>query len=154
MKDFKSPSQTIFYSLEKTIKLYRRFAQTEINAKYKDITLDQALILISIDLNPELSLSEISKIFFKDNASITRIIECLVMAKYLQRSIDQKDKRTFDLKITLKGKESLKGLKTIIASNRKKALKGLTAKDLKLLEDILCKVKSNFTNMRHLKNAR
>jgi len=99
LKDFKSPSQTIFYSLEKTIKLYRRFAQTEINAKYKDITLDQALILISIDLNPELSLSEISKIFFKDNASITRIIECLVMAKYLQRSIDQKDKRTFDLKI-------------------------------------------------------
>ena len=38
-------TKTIFYTIERTIKEYRKFAQNNISSKALDITVDQALIL-------------------------------------------------------------------------------------------------------------
>ena len=68
----------LFYTLEKSIKVYRKYAQTLIANAGFDITIDQWLVLKSLQENSHLSQNEIADLVFKDMASITRIIELLV----------------------------------------------------------------------------
>ena len=140
---FKLPSQTIFYQIEKSIKEYRRFAQQSINQKIKGLTLDQALLLISINDNPKMSLTEQSQLLFKESSSITRMIESLVQKEYISRNINGDDKRKFDLIVTTKGEETLKLLTTIIESNRAKALQAISKSDLDQLGGTLSKIITN-----------
>lgn len=142
-KMFKLPSQTIFYSIEKTIKEYRRFAQRNLNKTIENITIDQALLLIFKKNYPELSQNELSELMFKDNASVTRMIELMTKKDYLERSINKQDRRKFNLNITDNGEKILTDLNTIILSNRKSALRGISNSEITQLKNTLDKIINN-----------
>ena len=142
-KMFKLPSQTIFYTIEKTIKEYRRFAQRNLNKTIENITVDQALLLIFQNNYPELSQNELGELMFKDNASVTRMIELMVKKDYLERSINKQDRRKYNLNITDKGKKILTDLNTIILSNRKSALRGISNSEITQLKNTLNKIINN-----------
>src|ERR1041385_8003618 len=110
--------EVIFYTLEKSIKSYRQFAQKRIKEAGYDITVDQWLVLKTLNDNSEITQQQVGEIVFKDYASITRIIELLVQKKYVSRSSHLRDRRRFFLSITAAGKELLKGLQPIITGNR------------------------------------
>ena len=59
-------NDVIFYVLEKTIKRYRQFAQSNIDRAGLDITIDQWLILNVIQEMPTLGQQEIAERVFKD----------------------------------------------------------------------------------------
>ena len=81
-----NPQQTIFYRIEQAIKTYRKYAQQQISAEQSGITVDQLLILAMLEANPELAQKELAEQLFKDQASITRMIELLVQRGF-SRSI-------------------------------------------------------------------
>lgn len=135
--------QIIFYSLEKSIKLYRQFAQKSIEKKGLDITIDQWLVLKTIEDNADITQLQIAINVFKDYASITRIIEILVTKTFLERNFHSVDRRRFELRITKLGLEILKRLTPIIESNRKQALNGITKSEIKLLKKTLNKITEN-----------
>ncbi|MBK6355059.1 MAG: MarR family transcriptional regulator [Saprospiraceae bacterium] len=135
--------QIIFYSVEKSIKSYRQFAQKCIDKKGLDITIDQWLVLKTIENNAGMTQQQIAINVFKDYASITRIIEILVTKKYLERNFHSVDRRRFDLSITKLGFEMLKRLTPIIESNRKQALNGITKSEIELLKNVLNKITEN-----------
>lgn len=135
--------QIIFYSLEKSIKSYRQFAQKSIEKKGLDITIDQWLVLKTIENNAGMTQQQIAINAFKDYASITRIIEILVTKKFLERNFHSVDRRRFDLRITKLGLEILKRLTPIIESNRKQALNGITKAETELLKKVLTKITEN-----------
>ncbi len=110
------PQQTIFYSIENAIKTYRKFAQKHLSDVVAGITVDQMLILTVLEENPTMAQNEMAALLFKDYASITRMIELLVKNEYLSRTINESDRRKFVLKISGKGKTTLKKLKPIIFS--------------------------------------
>ena len=139
------PSETIFHVIESTIKEYRKFAQKNISAQIKDMTIDQGLVLLFLNEHPDLSQKEIAKLVFKDNASMTRMINTMVQKKYLKRSMNNEDRRRYKIEITDKGKEVLEILPPIIHNNRSSSLKGITKNELKQLETILDKIRSNYT---------
>lgn len=145
MNNIIQPQFTVLYTVEKTIKEYRKFCQTNISYAIKDITVDQALVLLFIDKNPEMSQSELSRLVFKDYASITRIIELMVKKGYLSREVNPKDRRRSILSITKKGKGAIKSLEPIILYNREMALKGLEIKQLKELQKSLDTIIANCT---------
>jgi DNA-binding MarR family transcriptional regulator len=140
---FKLPSQTIFYTIEKTIKEYRRFAQRNLNKTIENITIDQALLLIFKNNYPELSQNELGELMFKDNASVTRMIELMAKKDYLERSINKQDRRKYNLNITDNGKKILTDLNTIILSNRKSALRGISNSEITQLKNTLNKIINN-----------
>lgn len=142
-KMFKLPSQTIFYTIEKTIKEYRRFAQRNLNKTIENITIDQALLLIFKNNYPELSQNELGELMFKDNASVTRMIELMAKKDYLERSINKQDRRKYNLNITDKGEKILTDLNTIILSNRKSALRGISNSEITQLKNTLNKIINN-----------
>ncbi|MCC7027339.1 MAG: MarR family transcriptional regulator [Saprospiraceae bacterium] len=135
--------QIIFYSLEKSIKSYRQFAQKSIEKKGLDITIDQWLVLKTIEDNADITQLQIAINVFKDYASITRIIEILVTKTFLERNFHSVDRRRFELRITKLGLEILKRLTPIIESNRKQALNGITKSEIKLLKKTLNKITEN-----------
>src|ERR1700742_1409145 len=89
--------QIFFYSLEKTIKSYRQFAQRNMLKQGFDLTIDQWLVLKSIIDKPGATQNEIAEDVFKDFASVTRIIDLLVKKGYLSREMHPEDRRRFKL---------------------------------------------------------
>ncbi|MEM1337569.1 MAG: MarR family transcriptional regulator [Bacteroidota bacterium] len=142
---FSLSSETIFHVIESTIKEYRKFAQRNISEKIKDITIDQGMVLLFLNKYPKLTQKEIAKLVFKDNASMTRMINTMVRKKYLKRSMNSEDRRRYKIEITDRGNEILKTLPHIIHSNRKSSLQGITKNERNQLEIILGKIIANCT---------
>lgn len=136
----KNPTGTVLYTIEQTIKEYRKICQKNIDKIVNDITVDQCLVLIMLNENLKISQIEIAKLIFKDNASVTRIIELMVKKDYLTRETDELDKRKSKLIITEKGKKTIVLLTPIIKLNRKTALNGLSLDEIELLDKILNKI--------------
>jgi MarR family transcriptional regulator, transcriptional regulator for hemolysin len=136
----------IFYTLDKSIKTYRQFAQRRLLESGLDVTIDQWLVLNSIAEKPDISQLEIAEKVFKDAASVTRIIDLLIKKNYLQRDAHQTDRRRFTLQITKEGKALLKSVSKIVEQNRSTALNGLTEKDLNQIRLTLNAIIENCQN--------
>ncbi len=132
--------EILFYTLEKSIKLYRKFAQNQILKKGYDITIDQWLVLKTLQENKNLSQNQIAELVFKDFASVTRIIELLVKKHYVQRKVDSTDRRRFELKITSEGNKIIEKIYPIVIANRKQALTDLSVKEINSLKTKLEKL--------------
>lgn len=135
----------VFYSIEKAIKTYRQYAQKQIKSANLNITIDQWLIMKSLVDNPGISQQEIAERVFKDNASVTRIIDLLVKASYLKRTINKTDKRRSVLKVTDEGKKIINSVYKVVLKNRETALKGISKKDIEITETVLHAIISNCT---------
>jgi len=132
-----------FYQLEKAIKTYRQFAQSKIKEGGFDITVDQWLVLKSLSDHPDVTQNELAEMVFKDKASITRIIDLLVDAKYIKRSAHDESRRRFKLSITDKGQSIIKELQVIVTGYRKKALKNILDKDIVVADKVLKAIINN-----------
>lgn len=135
--------QTAFYYIEKSIKSYRQYAQKMLVSKGFRLTIDQGLVLNIIQYNPGISQQEIAEKAFKDNASITRIIENLVNQKLLLREFHPNDRRRFVLKLSEQGKKLRAQMKPVVEAYRKKALGGISEEEIETLKNILGKITQN-----------
>lgn len=133
----------IFYTMDKSIRTYRNYAQHRLKEQGFKITIDQWLIIKAIMENPGISQQELGEKVFKDNASVTRIIELLVRGKYLERKINPDDRRKSNLKITDSGKKIIDDVQLLVLENRKTALKGISEKDLETMHTVLSKITEN-----------
>lgn len=139
---FDSPTNTVLYTIEETIKAYRKLSQQNISTVVPKITVDQALILLIIDREDK-TQSEIADIVFKDYASMTRIITLMINKNYLTKTIDDTDKRRTKLKITKNGKNIIEKLHPMIKKNRETALNTISDNELVQLFKLLNKITQN-----------
>nr|WP_255702311.1 MarR family transcriptional regulator [Flavobacterium sp. SM15] len=119
------------------------YAQKKLREHGFKITIDQWLVIKCILENPNITQHELSDLVFKDNASVTRIIDLLIKAKYLQKEINPEDRRKFILHVTKEGEEIIKNVQEIVLQNRDKALKGINATDLEIADKVLQKIIQN-----------
>ncbi len=133
----------LFYSLERSIKSYRQFAQQQLIKHHFDITIDQWLLLKTIRDNPEQTQQQIAQTIFKDFASVTRIVELLVEKKYIIRSQHPTDRRRFKLKLADSAEKLLSIMQPIIESNRKTALKGISEQQILQFQQVLNLIYNN-----------
>ena len=143
----KLPSETVFHTIESTIKDYRRFAQQNISEAFPEITIDQGLTLLFLNEYPDMTQKEIAELVFKDNASMTRMIHTMVKKNFIKRSMNDSDRRRYKLVITDKGMQVLETLPTIIHQNRTSSLKGISKNELQQLQHILNKIRLNCHNI-------
>lgn len=136
----------IFYTLEKSIKTYRQFAQKNISKKGYNVTIDQWLVLKILQDNEGITQQQLAEIVFKDYASVTRIIELLVNKKYIHRNFHSSDRRRFALTLSAEGKKLLTKIQDDIDENRSKALKGISKSETETVRKTLNKIISNCTN--------
>ncbi|MDX8554614.1 MarR family transcriptional regulator [Tenacibaculum sp. 1B UA] len=140
--NFNTPTTTVLYSIEETIKTYRKLSQQNILQVVPDITVDQALVLLLLESNYK-TQTEIANLIFKDYASMTRIVKLMIKKDYLIKTTDNQDKRKARLEITKKGKIIIKKLKPIIQINRETALNAISDEELEQLYETLKKITKN-----------
>ena len=133
----------IFYNLEKAIKSYRQFAQKNTVNAGIGITIDQWLLLKTLNENPIITQQQLAKQVFKDVASVTRMIDLLIRKKYIHRTIHNEDRRRFHLTITELGEKTLNQTTPISKENRKQALTGISKADIITVEKVIQKIISN-----------
>lgn len=133
----------IFYTIDKSIRTYRQYAQRQLKNAGYSITIDQWLIIKTVLENPDIKQNEIGEMVFKDNASVTRIIELLVKAKYLKRTSNNEDRRRTDLEVTEKGIHTISEVQEIVLQNRATALKGISKSDLGIVKSALMRITKN-----------
>ncbi len=136
-------NEVIFYKIEKAIRIYRQYAQRQIRDAGFTITIDQWLTIESIIENPGIKQQDLAEKVFKDNASITRIIELLVKAKYLKRKVHKEDRRRTTLTVTKIGEEVVSNVNSVILQNREKALQGIDPDEMAIVDSILKKITEN-----------
>ncbi|MGV3697196.1 MarR family winged helix-turn-helix transcriptional regulator [Flavobacterium sp.] len=133
----------IFYNMDKAIKSYRMYAQKKLKENGFKITIDQWLIIKTILENPNVTQQEIAKNVFKDNASVTRIIELLVQSEYLERKDNPEDRRKSQLVVTEEGKSVIQRVQDLVLENRKNALASIATEELEVMNQTLKKVIRN-----------
>jgi MarR family transcriptional regulator for hemolysin len=133
----------IFYNMDKAIKSYRMYAQKKLKENGFKITIDQWLIIKTILENPAITQQEIAKNVFKDNASVTRIIELLVQSEYLERKDNPYDRRKSNLIVTEEGRSIIFQVQNLVLENRKNALDMLSKEELEIMNLALNKIIQN-----------
>lgn len=133
----------LFYTLDKSIKTYRQMAQRMLTETKLDITVDQWLVMNVIREEEGVSQQEIADKVFKDNASVTRIIELLSGKGYIKRIVDKNDRRKMTLTITANGKRLFGKAAGVVVNYRKKALKGISDAELQRTRVVLDKITAN-----------
>lgn len=133
----------IFYNIDKAIRAYRNYAQRQLKINGFTITIDQWLIIKAILENPGITQNEIGNLVFKDNASVTRIIDLLVKSEYIIRTVHSKDRRKTNLEITDLGKKIIQDVQKIVEQNRTIALKGISKEELHIMNKALLKISEN-----------
>ncbi|MDN3694211.1 MarR family transcriptional regulator [Chryseobacterium tructae] len=133
----------IFYNIDKAIRAYRNYAQRQLKANGFTITIDQWLIIKAILENPGITQNEIGDLVFKDNASVTRIIDLMVKSEYIIRHIHPDDRRKTNLEVTDSGKKVIKKVQNIVENNREIALKGVSKEELEMMYSALLKISEN-----------
>lgn len=138
-----SLTSTVFYALEKSIKSYRQVAQANLTNAGIDITIDQWLVLKTLQDTPDASQQRIAVAVFKDFASITRIIQLLVDKNYVRRTAHATDGRRSTLTLTKTGQAIIGAAEPIIASNRRSALRRVSRSDLACARRVLDTIAAN-----------
>lgn len=130
-------NDTLLYTLDKCFRTYHQYAQKNVKMAGYDITIDQWLILKNISENPDITQNDIGKIVFKDNASVTRIIQLLVKSGHMTRRVYPTDRRRAILKLTEKGQKITCEVNEIALKNRENAMKGLESESIRQMKEML-----------------
>ncbi|SMD46421.1 DNA-binding transcriptional regulator, MarR family [Aquiflexum balticum DSM 16537] len=131
------------FLLDRTARRVKQYAQQKFKLGDFDITVDQWLILKNLSENDLLSQTELAQMVFKDQPTLTRIIDILVKKGFVQRVPHPLDRRSFQLLLTNEGKSKVEELKPQIASIREKAWENLDKSDFEEFKRILNTIYNN-----------
>lgn len=96
-------TNTLAFELEKTLHLMKRKIQDLFRENKFPITKDQWMVLERVAQIEGSNQKDIAKDTFKDPAALTRMLDILVEKGFVQRKASEKDRRTFDIYLTVEG---------------------------------------------------
>jgi DNA-binding MarR family transcriptional regulator len=135
--------EIIFYNLDKSIRSYRIYAQKQLRLKGYRITVDQWLVIRCILENPHITQQEMGEIVFKDNASVTRMIELLVKSGYIVRNPHASDRRRAVLTVTAQGRKTIEDMHEVVLQNRRVALENISPEEIRIVNGVLNRIIEN-----------
>ena len=129
----------MFYLIEKTNKVIRRYSQVRFSEAGLEITVDQWLVLKKISDSERITQIELANAIFKDRASITRILDLLLSKKLVTKEAGA-DRRAYELTLTAAGEKFMEQAFMIVKNVRKKGIESLTEKEQDQLRQSLQKI--------------
>lgn len=129
----------LYYLIEKTNKVIRRYSQVRFSEAGIELTVDQWLLLKKIGDSQRITQIELANSLFKDRASITRIL-ALLLKKRLVRKEEGADRRAYELALTPNGQKFMEQALVIVKKVRQKGTELLNEKEQEQLRNSLQKI--------------
>jgi len=117
------------FLLDRTARRVKQYAQQKFKEFNFNVTVDQWLVLKHLYENESMKQNELAEILFKDNPTLTRIIDLLCEKELTIRKQHPGDRRCFQVSLTKIGRSKVEQMKPKIAAIRLKAWEGLSNKD-------------------------
>ena len=117
------------FLLDRTARRVKQYAQQRFKELGFNITVDQWLVMKHLYEHGEMKQIELAELIFKDNPTLTRIIDLLCDKGLMQRTMHHADRRSFLVSLTKEGTKKVEQLKPKIKDVRFKAWEGLSERD-------------------------
>ena len=131
------------FLLDRTARRVKQYAQQKFKELNLNVTVDQWLLLKQLYENESMKQNELAELLFKDNPTLTRIIDLLCEKGLAVRKQHPSDRRSFHVELTKQGKKKVEQLKPRIKDIRLKAWEGLSEKDFAHFKKVLDAIYNN-----------
>jgi DNA-binding MarR family transcriptional regulator len=131
------------FLLDRTARRVKQYAQQKFKELNLQITVDQWLLLKHLYENEKMKQNELADILFKDNPTLTRIIDLLCEKGLTIRTVHPTDRRSFHVELTREGKKKVEQIKPKIRHIRLKAWEGLSNRDFTHFKKVLNTIYQN-----------
>jgi DNA-binding MarR family transcriptional regulator len=129
--------------LDRTARKVKQYAQQKFNELNFNITVDQWLVLKQAYEHDKIKQHELAELLFKDNPTLTRILDLLCEKGLMVRKLHPDDRRSFTVELTREGKKKVEQMIPKIKEIRLQAWKGLSEKDFNHLKKTLNTIYQN-----------
>lgn len=136
--------QVIYFLLDRTIRKARQYSHHYLQKNGHDTTLEQWVVLKSLDENPGISQKEIGTRTFKDAPTVTRILDLLAKKGLVERRPNPNDRRKFEIHLTEAGQELVVELTRCVIEIRETGIRGIDHADLEAAKRVLDRIFDNF----------
>ena len=125
------------FLLDRTARRVKQYAQQKFKELKLNVTVDQWLVLKHLYENESMKQNELAELLFKDNPTLTRIIDLLCEKRLTIRKKHPTDRRSFHVTLTKEGKKKVEQMKPRIHKIRLKAWDGLSKQDFTHFQRVL-----------------
>ena len=129
--------------LDRTARRVKQYAQQKFKELDFNVTVDQWLVLKHLNDDEEMKQNELAEKLFKDNPTLTRIIDLLCEKGLTIRKQHPSDRRSFYVALTKQGRSKVELMKPKIQKIRLKAWEGLSREDFKHFQKVLDTIYKN-----------
>jgi DNA-binding MarR family transcriptional regulator len=129
--------------LDRTARRVKQYAQQRFNELGFNITVDQWVVLKNLHEQKQMKQNDLAELLFKDNPTLTRIIDLLCDKGLVVRNSNPDDRRSFKVSLTKEGTKKVEQLSPKIKDIRFKAWDGLTERDFNQFKKILNTIYEN-----------
>jgi DNA-binding MarR family transcriptional regulator len=133
------------FLLDRTARRVKQFAQQRFKELGFNITVDQWIVLKHLYGNQEMKQNELAELLFKDNPTLTRIIDLLCDKGLTVRKVHPNDRRSFIVSLTKEGHKKVEQLNPKIKDIRLKAWEGLSERDFNQFKKVLDTIYQNLS---------
>jgi len=135
--------KNIALELERTLSLIKSKSLVVFKEKNFPISRDQWMILERIAEEEGSNQKDIAKDTFKDPAALTRMLDILVDKGFAKRQASKRDRRTFDIYLTVEGNRLANRMRISLQELEKIINQTLKEDEQKILAATLTKMQNN-----------
>ena len=135
--------QAYSFLLDRTARRVKQYAQKRFKVLGFNITVDQWLIMRNLYEHQQMKQNELAELVFKDNPTLTRMIDLLCEKGLTERKVNPADRRSFMVSLTKAGIKKVEKLKPKMKDVRYKAWEGLSDKDFQHFKKVLNTIYQN-----------
>jgi DNA-binding MarR family transcriptional regulator len=131
------------FLLDRTARRVKQYAQQKFKDLGFNITVDQWIVMKQLHANGSMKQNELAELLFKDNPTLTRIIDLLCDKGLTLRTIHPDDRRSFIVSLTKEGAKKVEQLSPKVKNIRLKAWDSLSERDFHRFKKILNTIYQN-----------
>ena len=134
----------IIYSLTEVQRILMAHLKDRLSAEGLSITVVQAGMLFLLGQRDGRTMTELSRLLFTENSSMTRLVDRMEKAGLVQRRTDPQDRRTLTISITEAGRKQAAAAKKIVQGVNEDIKAHLSPEELEVLKKVLGRLKRSY----------
>ncbi len=142
-------------SIGKNVSIIYRYGQNYLSKKLESLNIGsgQYIFLVNLYKKPGISQEELSDLLRIDKATTAKAIRKLIAEGYVERKIDESDKRAYNVFLTLKGLAVIPTIQTYIKDWESFLMENLTEEEINLAKILLNKMACNAYQITKLEDS-